>query len=222
MHLTKQSEIKTFWKLLNKLDFDQMKTRNSANDVTPSEWMKHYTNLLQGAAQGKIPDNTAESGPLDYEITVEEIMNAKGILKPGKATGIDIINNEMILEALIMYPEAFKNVMNILLKMGTGVTQWLTSLLRSPPQTSPRHFPTEPDRSEMSEIVGKVGNCRKCRKMSENVRNCRKMSETVGIVGNGWKRLELSENVGKCRKNVGKIPEIVGNCRKMSEFLELP
>ena len=129
MHLTKQSEIKTFWKLLNKLDFDQMKTRNSANDVTPSEWMKHYTNLLQGAAQGKIPDNTAESGPLDYEITVEEIMNAKGILKPGKATGIDIINNEMILEALIMYPEAFKNVMNILLKLGTGVTQWLTSLL---------------------------------------------------------------------------------------------
>ena len=118
MHLTKQSEIKTFWKLLNKLDFDQINTKNAANDVSPSEWMKHYTNLFQGATECNIPENTAESGPLDQEITIEEIMDAKGILKPGKATGVDIINNEMILEALIMYPEAFQNVMNILLKQG--------------------------------------------------------------------------------------------------------
>ena len=129
MNLTKQGDIKKFWKLLNKLDFDQINTRNAANDVSPSEWMDHYTSLLQGTTQGKIPTNTAESGPLDHEITIEEIMEAKGILKPGKATGIDIINNEMILEALIMYPEAFKNVMNTLLKHGVGVTQWLTSLL---------------------------------------------------------------------------------------------
>ena len=129
MHLTKQSEIKTFWKLLNKLDFDQINTKNAANDVSPTEWMEHYTNLFQGAAICKIPDNTAESGPLDQDITIEEIMDAKGILKPGKATGIDVINNEMILEALIMYPESFRNVMNILLKQGVGVTQWLTSLL---------------------------------------------------------------------------------------------
>jgi hypothetical protein len=128
MHLTKQSEIKQFWKLLNKLDLEKS-NRNISTDINPKEWMDHYTNLLQGATNGKIPDNTAESGPLDYEVTIEEIMDARGILKPGKATGVDIVNNEMILEALNMYPEAFRNVINILLKQGVGVTQWLTSLL---------------------------------------------------------------------------------------------
>ena len=77
----------------------------------------------------KIPENTTEFGPLDYEITLEEMMNARGILKPGKATGIDTVNNEMVLEALTIYPEAFLNIMNILAKEGKGVSNWLTSLL---------------------------------------------------------------------------------------------
>ena len=128
MHLTKQSEVKQFWKLLNKLDLEKAH-RNIATDISPNEWMDHYTKLLQGNSKGKIPDNRAESGPLDYEVTIEEIMDARGILKPGKATGVDIVSNEMILEALVMYTEAFRNVMNILLKHGVGVIQWLTSLL---------------------------------------------------------------------------------------------
>ena len=114
---------------MNKLDLDKMDKRNAGNEISPSEWLSHYTSLLQGVTKGKIPDNIAEHGPLDYEITLEELMKAKGILKPGKATGVDIVNNEMIMEALIMYPEAFRNIMNTLLKQGVGVTQWLTSLL---------------------------------------------------------------------------------------------
>ena len=129
MHLTKQNDIKQFWKLLNKLDLDKIDTRNAADDISPSEWMNHYTTLLRGAAKGEIPINTNETGPLDYDITIEEIMDARGILKPGKATGLDRVSNEQILQALIMYPEAFRNVFNILLRKGVGVTQWLTSLL---------------------------------------------------------------------------------------------
>ena len=128
MHLTKAGEIKQFWKLLNKLDLDTITTRNAVNDISPREWMSHYTNLLQGQ-NGVIPSNTDESGPLDYIITTEEMMKAKGILKPGKATGLDTVNNEMILEALTLYPETFRRIMNSLLKQGTGVIQWLTSLL---------------------------------------------------------------------------------------------
>ena len=129
MQLTKNADIKQYWKLLNKLDFDSHKTRNAAADISPREWMNHYTNLLKGIDESKIPNNVAESGPLDYEITMEEMMKARGILKPGKATGIDIVNNEMILEALNIYPLAFVNIMNILLKQGEGVSNWLTSLL---------------------------------------------------------------------------------------------
>jgi hypothetical protein len=129
MHLTKATDIKQFWKLLNKLDLDNMNTKNAAAEITAREWNNHYTDLLQSATKGAIPDNTAKSGPLDYEITIEEMLEATGILKPGKATGIDIINNEMVLEALKQYPKAFHKIMNSLLKEGEGVINWLTSLL---------------------------------------------------------------------------------------------
>ena len=56
-------------------------------------------------------------------------MKAKGILKPGKATGIDVISNEMIREALNIYPQAVLNVLNKLMGHGSGVPVWLTSLL---------------------------------------------------------------------------------------------
>ena len=56
-------------------------------------------------------------------------MKAKEILKPGKATGIDIISNEMIREALNTYPQAVLNVLNKLMGHGSGVPVWLTSLL---------------------------------------------------------------------------------------------
>ena len=129
MHLTKRSDVKQFWKLLNKLDLDKIDTQNAATDISPTEWMDHYTSLLQGATAGSIPDNTDENGPLDHDITIDEMMKAKGILKPGKATGTDQVNNEMILQALLKYPDAFRNVFNSLLKKGVGVIQWLTSLL---------------------------------------------------------------------------------------------
>ena len=129
MHLTKSSDIKQYWKLLKKLDLDNCQTINSAADISPNEWVNHYTKLLQTVNNCQIPENTAESGPLDYEITLEEMTKARTILKPGKATGIDNVNNEMIMEALKLYPSAFLNVLNSLMKEGKGVKSWLTSLL---------------------------------------------------------------------------------------------
>ena len=129
MQLTKSSDVKQYWKLLKKLDLDNCNSHNPVADISPNEWVSHYTNLLQAVHDHRIPENTSESGPLDYEITLEEITKAKNILKPGKATGIDTINNEMILEALKVYPAAFLNIMNIMMKEGQGVSNWLISLL---------------------------------------------------------------------------------------------
>ena len=129
MQLTKNSDIKQYWKLLNKLDFENNKARNGITNISNREWMEHYTNLFRCDSQSKIPDSVTTSGPLDYEITMEEMMKAKGILKPGKATGIDGISNEMIREALNIYPQAVLNVLNKLMGHGSGVPVWLTSLL---------------------------------------------------------------------------------------------
>ena len=129
MQLTKASDIKKYWRLLKKLDLNHCSTKNLGEDISPNEWVNHYTQLLQVTDMNKIPANAAESGPLDYQITLDELMKAKSILKPGKATGIDTLSNEMISEALKVYPTAFLNVMNILMKEGKCVSQWLTSLL---------------------------------------------------------------------------------------------
>ena len=96
-----------FWKLLNKLD-DSCIAKKAASNLTMNEWMNHYKNLLHGHSNNPIlPLNVDELGPLDYEINIEELLEAKIILKPGKAGGIDIINNEMISESLTLYPKSF-------------------------------------------------------------------------------------------------------------------
>jgi hypothetical protein len=106
MHLTKSSNIKQYWKLLKKLDLENCRSHNPVTDISPNEWVSHFTNLLQTVNEHRIPVNTSESGPLDYEITLEEMMKSTSILKPGKATGIDTLNNEMIREALKSVPSS--------------------------------------------------------------------------------------------------------------------
>ena len=54
MHLTKASDIKQFWKLLNKLDIDNIKAKSSVEEISPREWMNHYTNLFQCPSVGVI------------------------------------------------------------------------------------------------------------------------------------------------------------------------
>ena len=129
MHLTKSRDTKLFWKLLKKLD-DNHSTKNPASNLSMDEWVNHYTELLQGSSSNSAyPNNKNEAGPLDYDITLEELQEAKSILKPGKATSFDLINNEMILESLNLYPETFLHAFNAILKCGRGFRQWSTSLL---------------------------------------------------------------------------------------------
>ena len=101
-------------------------------------WTTHCRTQLQGVDRKPIPDNFSESGSLwlwlwlsdsDNEITLEKMSNAQGILKPWKATGIDIISKEELREAFDVYSKAIHNCLHTLLKAGQGVSSWLISLL---------------------------------------------------------------------------------------------
>ena len=125
MHTTKKNDPKSFWKLLKKLDCDG--GEGSQNDsISSRKWVDHYKSLLQGESN-KLPDSPEGSGPLDFIITLEELMKAKAILKGGKAPSVDNIINEMISTALGKYPQAFLHIFNLILSK--GISSWSTSFL---------------------------------------------------------------------------------------------
>ena len=111
--------------MLDKLKCDTL-TENAATNISTKEWLDHYSSLLQGDKPSK---DVPKTGPLDYSISKEEMMNATSILKAGKAPGIDNINNEMILTALTHYPLVFLHIFNTILKNGGGISNWSTSLI---------------------------------------------------------------------------------------------
>ena len=145
MHVVKSNNVKTFWKLLNKLSLDTP-TKNAASCISTNEWMDHYTTLLQGATKttNTFPQNVPQLGPLDYLISMEEMMSASSILKAGKAPGIDNINNEMIHTTLTYYPEIFLHIFNNILEKGGGIQSWSTSLIvpihKKGPEDDPENY----------------------------------------------------------------------------------
>ena len=64
-------------------------------------------------------------GPLDYDITIQEVENASFSLKPGKATGIDNVSNEMIAGILSVYPDIILKLFNFILKSNAIIPDWV-------------------------------------------------------------------------------------------------
>ena len=65
---------KTFWKLLDKLENRQDSTIFT-NHIPESKWVAHFTKIFQAPKDNfqPLPKNTTKLGPLDYEISDEEI-----------------------------------------------------------------------------------------------------------------------------------------------------
>ena len=109
---------KLFWKLLDKLRHNQ-NDQSFIAGISGERWVKHFSNVLQnkGALDEKrLPTNTTPVGPLDSEITTEEIKLASYILKNGKSPGIDNISNKMLSSLLEVKPEIIEKSFNSILK----------------------------------------------------------------------------------------------------------
>ena len=68
-------------------------------------------------------------GPLDYNISLEELKNASGILQPGKALGIDSISNEMIQSLLQCHPEIILLLFNSIIESNEIIPEWVTGII---------------------------------------------------------------------------------------------
>ena len=92
MHLSNKRDPKKFWKLLDKLSPRLERNKN----ISGAKWVNYFKSLLHDPS-GKVDiPLSMETGPLDYEITAQELIDASLTLKQGKAPGLDNVLNEMI------------------------------------------------------------------------------------------------------------------------------
>ena len=117
-----------FWKLLDKLN---IKTNENLfkSKISGNRWKSHFQELFSKNNDNiPIPDSPSTTGPLDYEINLEELEDASYILRNGKSTGKDGTLNEMIRCLLKTHPDIILKLFNTILTSGLPVLPWNTSI----------------------------------------------------------------------------------------------
>ena len=120
-----QKSPKIFWKLLDKLS-GKKKTSTYVSHNSIANYIK---TLLNSNDQNVIPPESKEFGKLDFPITLEEVRKASGILQPGKAVGLDNLNNEMIFCLLDVNPAVLVKLFNKILNGGGILPEWVIAYI---------------------------------------------------------------------------------------------
>ena len=119
---------KIFWKLLGKLKHS--KNDLFKNNISGERWNNHFKDILKDSTREiKYPPNSSEPGPLDGEITIEELFKSSYALKPNKSSGWDLISNEMILCLLEVQPQLLVKLFNTIFSTNAKIEQWSVSII---------------------------------------------------------------------------------------------
>ena len=110
-----KNDSKKFWKLLDKME-------KKSNDtlfkqaIKDQRWVSHFKSIFNSPTGNKpLPENTAEYGELDSEITLDELKIGAYVLRLGKSPGFDSISNEMLLCFLESNPEVVQTLFSAIL-----------------------------------------------------------------------------------------------------------
>ena len=124
----KRNEQKVFWKLLDKLQ--PAKKGDSLLKIPGVKWNNHFKTILQTKKNNiNTLSDSSETGPLDNDISLEELFSASYVLKSNKAAGYDSICNEMISCLLKVYPEILVKLFNNILNKNAKIKQWEISII---------------------------------------------------------------------------------------------
>ena len=140
MGLSKNNS-KKFWKLLEKLN-PTKHDKDFTNKIPELSWINHFKKTLIGTRTPQYPNNCMDEGPLDHDITFEELKEASYILKPGKASGIDGISNDMIYCVFLYKPSILLKLFNLALKHNGDTPDWYTAILAPIHKKGTRTDPT--------------------------------------------------------------------------------
>ena len=122
-----KTDQKVFWKLLDKI---HSKPKHFANSIPGIKWENHFKSVLQTRRTNLVyPEDSRVEGPLDYEITMEELIKASYVLKPNKSSGRDSITNEMISSLIDVNPGILIKLFNGILKNNVKIRDWTFSII---------------------------------------------------------------------------------------------
>ena len=127
MHLSK-GRGKMFWKSLDKLGNNKNKN-DCIEKISLESWREHFKSTYFDEQEPLYPPNCKNEGPLDYEITIEELLKAQYVLKNGKASGIDMISNEMLNCILKEHPYVLIKLYNSALQNNITHSNWVLSII---------------------------------------------------------------------------------------------
>ena len=127
MYFNSQNESKKFWNSLKKLNKEQ--EMDYVSCISEQSWTEHFKKVRKTEVEPSYPPDFETPGPLDYLISLEELKNVEGVLKNGKASGIDLISYEM-LKCIIEYnPNILLNVLNSVLQQNLSISDWFISII---------------------------------------------------------------------------------------------
>ena len=136
----KQSNPKLFWKLLEELG-NLNKTQDNYDNISVDSWLNHFKGLncqenpdngFSDSIKNSISimeQNNVSNHMLDHDFTNGEIMQHIKLLKSGKASGSDMILNEMLKHGAPFIVNALIKLFNLVLKSGEFPSQWSSSFI---------------------------------------------------------------------------------------------
>lgn len=143
MNLTGKNQ-KYFWRLLDKLDGSPHD--NMFKDlISGDRWVDHFKKVLREENRDiSYPEDSANQGPLDHRITMEELNEAEYVLRPDKSTGYDSLSNEIIKCLVETNPRIILKLFNLVFDSNAKIEQWamaiLTPILKSGPKMDPSNY----------------------------------------------------------------------------------
>ena len=125
-----KSNAKLYWSLLDKL---KTSGKNDRFIRSAKRWEAHFKYLLfkedtNGIEIG-ISTETATNSPLDSFIAIKEIQKIAKKLKSGRATGVDLISNEMLQILVECKSEILCDLFNKILFSSEFPEHWITGML---------------------------------------------------------------------------------------------
>ena len=124
-----KNDSKKFWKILDKFERKNDDTVFKQG-IKDQRWVSHFKSIFQ--KQGvdvPLPQNTAEYGELDTEISLHELKIGAYVLRLGKSPGFDSISNEMLLCLLESNPEILCKLFNSILRNPHAIEKWSISMI---------------------------------------------------------------------------------------------
>ena len=109
--------------------------------ISQQSWIENFKKIRRTEDEPIYPPDFEESGLLDYLITLEELKDVEGVLKNGKASGIDLISYEM-LKCIIEYnPNILLKIFNAVIQQNLSVSDWFISIIAPIHKKGPKMDP---------------------------------------------------------------------------------